>query len=191
MLVSGRPATSPATLDAIVDDLIARVPAPLTLIPGLWPVPHGRAGVGDDALRALLADDWGGTKMSAAKLGKLIDAQLVSRYSELGADHPDGRDLGIAVDGETVGRLLLDLDEEHAADGPAVVLVDIAVRPDRQRQGIGGRVARALLAAAAAHDHAVRATGVYGSPTLTWLLGLGLVDIGGDALYRHLLWAGA
>lgn len=190
MLVSGRPATSPATLDAIVDDLIARVPAPLTLIPGLWPVPHGRAGVGDDALRALLADDWGGTKMSAAKLGKLIDAQLVSRYSELGADHPDGRDLGIAVDGETVGRLLLDLDEEHAADGPAVVLVDIAVRPDRQRQGIGGRVARALMAAAAARDHAVRATGVYGSPTLTWLLGLGLVDIGGDALYRQLLWAG-
>ena len=190
MLVSGRPATSPATLDAIVDDLIARVPAPLTLIPGLWPVPHGRAGVGDDALRALLADDWGGTKMSAAKLGKLIDAQLVSRYSELGADHPDGRDLGIAVDGETVGRLLLDLDEEHAADGPAVVLVDIAVRPDRQRQGIGGRVARALLAAAAARDHAVRATGVYGSPTLAWLLGLGLVDIGGDALYRQLLWAG-
>lgn len=190
MLVSGRPATSPATLDAIVDDLIARVPAPLTLIPGLWPVPHGRAGVGDDALRALLADDWGGTKMSAAKLGKLIDAQLVSRYSELGADHPDGRDLGIAVDGETVGRLLLDLDEEHAADGPAVVLVDIAVRPDRQRQGIGGRVARALMAAAAARHHAVRATGVYGSPTLTWLLGLGLVDIGGDALYRQLLWAG-
>lgn len=191
VVVSGRSATPQAVLDAVVTDLIAHLAPPLTVTPGLWPVPHGRAGVGDDALRALLADDWAGTRMSAAKLGKLIDAQLVSRYSELGADHPDARDLGIAVDGEPVGRLLLDLDDEHAADGPAIVLVDIAIRPDRQRQGIAGRVARALLAAADHQKHAVRATGVYGSPTLTWLLGLGLVDIGGDALYRQLIWAGS
>lgn len=188
--MSGSPATPAAVLDAIVADLIARLPPPLTLTPGPWPVPHGRAGVGDEALRALLADDWAGTRMSAAKLGKLIDAQLVSRYSELGADHPDARDLGIAVDGAPVGRLLFDLDDEHPADAPAVRLVDIAVRPDRQRQGIGGRVARALLAAADAQHHVVRATGVYGSSSLTWLLGLGLVDIGGDALYRQLIWPG-
>jgi GNAT superfamily N-acetyltransferase len=191
MSVPGSPATPPAALDAIVGDLIARVPPPLSLIPGPWPVPHGRAGVGDDALRALLADDWAGTRMSAAKLRKLIDTQLVSRHRELGADHPEGRDIGISVDGGPVGRLLVDLDDEHPADPPAVVLVDIAIRPDRQRQGTGGQVTRALLAAAAEQHHAVRATGVYGSASLTWLLGLGLVDVGGDALYRQLIWTGA
>jgi len=191
MAVPGRPATPPAALDAIVGDLIARIPAPVSLSPGPWPVPHGRAGVGDEALRAMLADDWAGTRMSAAKLRKLIDTQLVSRHRELGADHPEGRDLGISADGDPVGRLLLDLDDDHPADAPAVVLVDIAIRPDRQRQGIGGQVVGALLAAAAAQSHAVRATGVYGSSSLAWLLGLGLVDVGGDALFRQLLWTGA
>jgi hypothetical protein len=190
MTVPGSPATPPAALDAIVGDLITRVPPPLSLAPGPWPVPHGQAGVGDEALRALLADDWAGTRMSAAKLRKLIDTQLVSRHRELGADHPEGRDLGISVGGEPVGRLLVDLDDEHPADPPAVVLVDIAIRPDRPRQGAGGRVARTLLAAAAEQHHAVRATGVYGSASLAWLLGLGLVDVGGDALYRQLIWTG-
>ena len=187
--MTGSPAT-PSALDAIVADLIARLPSPLSLTPGPWPVPHGRVGVGDDALRAMLADDWAGTRMSAAKLRKLIDTQLVSRHRELGADHPEGRDLGISVDGEPIGRLLIDIDDEHPADAPAVVLVDIAIRPDRQRQGTGGQLARALLAAAAEQHHAVRATGVYGSASLTWLLGLGLVDVGGDALYRRLVWTG-
>lgn len=191
MVVPGPQATPPTALDAIVGDLIARIPSPLALTPGPWPVPHGHAGVGDEALRAMLADDWAGTRMSAAKLGKLIDTQLVSRHRELGADHPDGRDLGISVDGEPVGRLLVDLDDEHPADAPAVVLVDVAIRPDRQRRGTGGRVVRALLDAAAEHRHAVRATGVYGSSSLTWLLELGLVDIGGDALYRQLIWTSA
>lgn len=190
MTVPGRPATPPAALDAIIGDLIARLPSPLALAPGPWPVPHGHPGVGDDALRAMLADDWAGTRMSATKLRKLIDTQLVSRHRELGADHPEGRDLGISVDGEPVGRLLVDLDDEHPADAPAVVLVDIAIRPDRQRQGTGGLVAQALLAAAGERHHAVRATGVYGSASLTWLLGLGLVDVGGDALYRQLIWTG-
>lgn len=186
----GQPATSPAALDAIIGDLIAHMPSPTSLSPGPWPVPHGQAGVGDEALRALLVDDWAGTRMSPAKMRKLIDTQLVSRHRELGADHPEGRDLGVSVDGEPVGRLLLDLDDEHPADAPAVVLVDVAIRPDRQRQGIGGQLVRALLSTAAAHGHAVRATGVYGSSSLAWLLGLGLVDVGGDALYRQLIWPG-
>lgn len=186
----GSHATPPVALDAIVGDLISRIAPPVSLHPGPWPVPHGQAGVGDEALRTMLLDDWAGTRMSPAKLRKLIDTQLVSRHRELGADHPDARDLGISVDGEQVGRLLVDLDADHPTDPPAVVLVDIAIRPDRQHGGTGGQVARALLAAAAEHGHAVRATGVYGSPSLTWLLGLGLVDVGGDALYRQLIWTG-
>ena len=174
-------------LDDLVHDLISRVPAPLTLTPGPWPVPTGVAGVGDEALRALLADDWAGTRMSAAKLRKLIDTQLVSRHRELAADHPDARDLGITADDQIVGRMLLDLDRERP-DEP-FVLVDISLQPDRQRQGIGTRLVRALLTAAQENERSVHATGVYGSAALAWLLRLGMVDVGGDALYRQLVWS--
>jgi GNAT superfamily N-acetyltransferase len=181
-------------LDHLVRDLIARVQGPLSLVPGPWPVPTGQPGVGDEALRMLLSDDWAGTRMSAAKLRKLIDTQLVSRHRELAADHPDARDLGITAGGEAVGRLLLDLAGDHPPDRtddlPAVVLVDIALRPDRRRQGIGSRLVEALLATSAEHHRSVHATGVYGSGSLAWLLRLGLVDVGGDALYRQLVWPG-
>ena len=175
-------------LDDLVHELSARVPPPLSLTSGPWPVPTGQPGVGDEALRAMLADDWAGTKMSAAKLRKLIDTQLVSRHRELAADHPDARDLGIAANDEPIGRILLDLDDEYLGGRPAVVLVDIALHPDRQRQGSGSRIVKALLAAAGDQNRPVRATGVYGSASLAWLLRLGLVDVGGDALFRQLIW---
>lgn len=173
-------------LDDVVDDLIARVVDPLSLARGPWPVQTGVVGVGDEALRALLADDWAGTRMSAAKFRKLIDTQLVSRHRELGADHPDARDLGILVDGRPIGRMLLDLDGEQP--GEPIVLVDMALHPDHQRQGIGTRLVRTLLTTAGEHGRAVHTTGVYGSTSLAWLLRLGLVDTGGDALYRQLVW---
>jgi GNAT superfamily N-acetyltransferase len=188
MAVSGQRSTPPTALDELVGDLIARIPPPLSLVPGPWPVPNGQPGVGDDALRALLTDDWVGAKMSAAKLRKLIDTQLVSRHRELAADHPDACDLGINVDGAGIGRLLLDLDRDLPGDRIPVVLVDIALRPDRQRQGVGGRLVRELLATAGEHHLPVHATGVYGSASLAWLQRLGLVDVGGDALFRQLVW---
>ncbi len=188
--MSGSRPTPSHPLDDLVGDLIARVHAPVALHPGPWPVPHGQAGVGDEALRALLTDDWAGTRMSAAKLRKLIETQLVSRHRELAADHPDARDLGITADGQGVGRLLLDLDEDRSGDARALVLVDIALHPDRQRRGIGSQLVRTLLATAADHHRPVHATGVYGSASLAWLLRIGMVDVGGDALYRQLIWSG-
>lgn len=172
-------------LDDLVHDLISRVPAPLALTPGPWPVPTGVAGVGDEALRALLVDDWAGTRMSAAKLRKLIDTQLVSRHRELAADHPNARDLGITADDRTVGRMLLDVDLEQT--GEPYVLVDISLQPDHQRRRIGTRLLDAIFAAAEQHGRAVHATGVYGSAALAWLLRQGMVDVGGDALYRQLV----
>lgn len=188
--VVGVSASPSNPLDDLVHDLILRVPDPLSLVPGPWPVPTGQPGVGDEALRALLVDDWAGTRMSAAKMSRLIDSQLVSRHRELEADHPDARDLGICRQGQTVGRLLLDLDTELPSARPPVVLVDIALHPDHRRSGIGSTVARALLDTAAQHQRSVHATGVYGSSALGWLLRLGLVDVGGDALYRQLVWPG-
>ncbi len=180
---------NPPSLDDLVTDLMVRVKGPLTLLPGPWPVPTGQPGIGDEALRELLADDWSGTRMSQAKLRKLIDTSLVSRHRELAADHPTGRDLGIVIDGQTVGRVLMDLDDlPDGAQPAAVVLVDIAIRPDRQRSGIGSRLVHGLLATAGEHGRRVRATGVYGSASLRWLLRLGMVDVGGDALYRKLVW---
>jgi GNAT superfamily N-acetyltransferase len=189
--VGAVPASGDDALDRFVTELGARVPAPLGLVPGPWPVPTGRDGVGDDALRELLADDWAGGRTSAAKLRKLIDSQLVSRHRELETDHPNACDLGITQDGATIGRLLLDGVEPVEPGSPAgIQLVDIAIRPDRQRQGTGGQLIRLLLATADDLGRPVRATGVYGTAALTWLLRIGLVDTGGDALYRELVWPG-
>ena len=138
-------------------------------------------------LRALLTEDWAESGMQAKQLQRLLDVQLVARNRQLGADHPRGRDLGITVDGEVVGRVLLDLDDDTGAiDSAAVTLVDIAVHPQRQRQGTGGEVLRALLAAAGTRP--VRLTAVFGTHALAWFLASGFVETGGDALYHQLEW---
>jgi predicted N-acetyltransferase YhbS len=172
-------------LDDVVRKLIAQVKPPVELVDGPWPLAADNPGVGDDVLRALLTEDWAESGMRAKQLQRLLDVQLVARNRQLGADHPRGRDLGIAIDGEIVGRVLLDLDDDTGAiDSAAVTLVDIAVHPQRQRQGSGGEVLRALLAAAGTRP--VRLTAVFGTHALAWFLASGFVETGGDALYHHL-----
>jgi predicted N-acetyltransferase YhbS len=173
------------TLDAVVDEVVAGVRQPIALIPGPWPLAADNPGIGDDALRALLTEDWAESGMRAKQLQKLLDVQLVARNRQLGADHPLGQDLGITVGGEIVGRVLLDLDDDTGAiDSAAVTLVDIAVHPQRHREGIGGEVLRALLAAAGTRP--VRLTAVFGTHALAWFLAAGFVETGGDALYHQL-----
>jgi len=176
-------------LDAVVEELIAQVQQPVGLVPGPWPLAADNAGIGDDVLRALLTEDWAESGMRAKQLQKLLDVQLVARNRQLGADHPRGRDLGITVDGEVVGRILLDLDDDTGAiDSAAVTLVDIAVHPQRHREGIGGAVLRALLAAVGTRP--VRLTAVFGTHALAWFLSSGFVETGGDALYHQMEWRG-
>lgn len=187
------PATPPRStsgrteLDSIVDDLIGRINQPVGLVIGPWPLAADTPGIGDDVHRALLMEDWSDSRTKAAKLAKLIDVQLVGRNRQYGADHPDGRDLGITVNGGIVGRMLLDLQDGRSG---AVTLVDIAVRPINQRSGIGREVLRTLQRAAADAGRPVRVTAVFGTPALRWFQRSGFTETGGDALYHHLEWRG-
>ena len=177
-------------LDAIVAETISTVHPPIALVPGPWPLAADGNGIGDDVLRALLTDDWADSRMRPAQLRKLLDVQLVTRNRQNGGDHPRGRDLGIAVSAEIVGRLLLDLDDDigDATTAP-IVVVDIAIHPERQRQGVGTEVLRALLAVASGSNRSVRLAAVFGTPALRWFVASGFTDTGGDALYRQLVWS--
>lgn len=184
---AARRPTARSPLDDVVDGMIAGVSQPVGLVVGPWPLAADTPGIGDDAHRALLIEDWSDSRTKAAKLAKLVDVQLVGRNRQHGADHPAGRDLGITLSGDVVGRLLLDLQDGRAG---AVLLVDIAVRPINQRSGIGREVLRALQRAAADASRPVRVTAVFGTPALRWFQRSGFTETGGDALYHHLEWRG-
>lgn len=185
------PATAHAeAIDAVVQAMRERIRPPHGLVSGTWPLTADAAGIGDDVHRALLADDWAESGMRAKQLQRLIDAQLVARNRQLSSDHPGGRDLGLSKDGQLVGRILLDLDDDLAGPSTAAVtLVDIAVHPQYQHTGIGREALRALLAAAADQHREVRVTAVFGTPALAWFLAAGFVESGGDVLYRQLSWS--
>ena len=128
-------------LDRVVDALLEQARSPVHLVRAPWPLSSDDPGIGDDVHRALLADDWADSGMRANQLKKLIEVQVVARKRQYSAEHSGGRDVGIQVDGDVVGRLLLDLDDDTVpAESAPITLVDIAVHPERQRQGIGGEV---------------------------------------------------
>lgn len=182
-----RAPTGRSALDDITDEMISRISHPVGLVVGPWPLAADTPGIGDDVHRALLMEDWADSRTKAAKLSKLVDVQLVGRNRQHGADHPAGRDLGITLSGDIVGRALLDLQDGR---GGAVILVDIAVRPINQRSGIGREVLRALQRAAADAGRPVRVTAVFGTPALRWFQRSGFTETGGDALFHHLEWRG-
>ncbi|MET0865099.1 MAG: GNAT family N-acetyltransferase [Nakamurella sp.] len=178
-------------LESFVAELVRTVQPPVAMVPGPWPLAADGIGIGDDILRALLTDDWADAKMRPAQLRKLLDVQLVTRNRQNGGDHPRGRDLGIVVADEVVGRILLDLDDDTVEPKTApIVLVDIAIHPQRQRQGVGAEVLRALLAVASGSNRNVQLAAVFGTPALRWFVKSGFADTGGDALYRQLRWSG-
>ena len=191
-MVSDKPAgptSHQQALDSLIDDLARQISPPIGVVPGPWPLTGDEAGIGDEVHRALLADDWADSGTRPNQLRKLIDVQVVTRKRQLGGDHPGGRDLGITLDGDVVGRILLDLDDDSVPVPEApITLVDIAVHPDRQRQGIGSEVLRSVLAAAGTANRPVRHSAVFGTSALRWLTEAGFVDTGGDALYRQLEW---
>lgn len=166
-----------------------RVEPPVGLLPGRWPLSADNSGIGDDAHRALLIDDWAESGMRAKQLHRLIDAQLVARNRQLSADHPRGRDLGISHHGEVVGRILIDLNDDlTGVDTAPITVVDMAVHPQHQRRGVGHALLGALLSAATDTHREVQLTAVFGTPALAWFLAAGFVENGGDPLYHRLRW---
>ena len=176
-------------IDGIVTLMQQHLEPPIALLVGPWPLTADSVGIGDDVHRALLVDDWTESGMRAKQLQRLIDAQLVARNRQLSGDHPRGRDLGITRDGELVGRLLIDLDDDRSGpDTAPITVVDIAVHPQRQHQGVGRAVRHSLLSTARQTNREVHVTAVFGTPALAWFLAAGFVEAGGDPLYHRLRW---
>ena len=185
----GQPTAHQQALDSVIADMARQINTPIGVIPGSWPLTGDEVGIGDDVHRALLADDWAESGMRPNQLRKLVDVQVVTRKRQLSGDHPRGHDVGITVDGDVVGRILLDLDDDSVpVSVAAVTVVDIAIHPARQRHGVGSEVLRSVLLAAGHAGRSVRHSAVFGSAALNWLLKAGFVDTGGDALYRRLEW---
>ncbi len=182
-------ASRTAAIDTVVTLMQQRIEPPVGLLVGPWPLSADHSGIGDDVHRALLVDDWAESRMRAKQLQRLIDAQLVARNRQLSADHPRGRDLGISHDGEVVGRILVDLNDDlTGADTAPITVVDIAVHPQHQRRGVGHALLRALLSAATETHRQVQVTAVFGTPALAWFLAAGFVEAGGDPLFHRLRW---
>ncbi len=176
-------------IDAVVAMMQESIRPPIGLKVGPWPLSADNAGIGDEVHRALLVDDWAESGMRAKQLQRLVDAQLVARNRQLSAEYPRARDLGITRDGQLVGRTLIDLDDDLTGRETApVTIVDLAVHPQQQRQGVGRAVLTALLAAAQQTHRPVQVTAVFGTPALSWFLATGFVEAGGDALYHRLRW---
>lgn len=189
MLSEQSGSTHTQVIAELISDAKARVTGPVQLLVGPWPLSTDAAGISDDVQRALLADDWSDSGMKAKQLQKLIEVQVVTRNRQLSEEHPRASDIGITVDGAVIGRVLLDLDDDLTAAGQAgLVVVDIAVHPERQRQGIGREVLGAIQAAAGGGGRQLQLTAVFGTAALRWFLAMGFVDVGGDALYRQLVW---
>ncbi len=183
------PALQSDAIGQVVAMMQQRIEPPVGVRIGPWPLTADNSGIGDDVHRALLVDDWAESGMRAKQLQRLIDAQLVARNRQLSGEHSRARDLGITRDATVVGRILIDLDDDLTSpDTAPITVVDVAVHPTQQRQGIGSAVLTALLSAAAQTRREVRVTAVFGTPALNWFLGAGFVESGGDVLYHRLRW---
>lgn len=116
-----------------------------------------------------------------AKIEELLVSQFGSRARSFRDRFPSARHSVIELGGTPIGELLVD---ESAA---TVCVVDIALRPEHQRRGIGSALIRAL--AAAAGRRGLRAMVMMtNADSLAMFRRLGFVDTGHDAGYIELQW---
>lgn len=81
---------------------------------------------------------------------ELVELQIAAQQAQYRRDHPCAVDEVVEVAGEPVGRCWT------ADDGGELQLLDVAVRSDRRRQGIGRAVLGVVADRAAARGMAVR-----------------------------------
>ena len=112
------------------------------------PVALRPAGAADDAfLRELFVDSRPELRLLPAQL---VDLQIAAQRTQYGRDHREPVDELIEIDGHPVGRCWT------AVGAGELHLLDLAVRGDRRRQGIGRVVLGVVADRAAASGLAVR-----------------------------------
>jgi GNAT superfamily N-acetyltransferase len=97
--------------------------------------------------------------------------------------YPGARYLLLEQDGAPCGRIVVD------AGAAALRLVDIALLPERRRQGLGSHIVRALQACAARHAAPMTLAVHHANPhARRWYAALGFVPLSRDALSEQLMW---
>jgi ribosomal protein S18 acetylase RimI-like enzyme len=112
------------------------------------PVALRSAGAADDAfLRELFVDSRPEFQLLPAQL---LELQIGAQRAQYRRDHPDATDEIVTLAGDAVGRCWTATDEHELR------LLDLAVRSDHRRQGIGRAVLGLVANRAAAAGRAVR-----------------------------------
>jgi GNAT superfamily N-acetyltransferase len=141
------------------------------------------AGAADEAfLRELYATtrpDLAGWDDGAREA--FVDLQLRAQRRDWQSAYPGSTDEVLLVDGRPVGRLWV------AWLPAACVLVDMILRPEHRRAGLGTRVVTEILAEADRRGVPARlAVERTNAPSLAFCGRLGFVETGGDQVYVNL-----
>jgi GNAT superfamily N-acetyltransferase len=115
------------------------------------------------------------------KIDELLTTQYASRLRSFRERFPHARWSVVEFAGTPIGELIVD------EDANTICIVDIALRPEYQRRGIGGALLRAL--AAAAGQGGLRAMVMMtNAASLSMFRRLGFAETGHDSAYIELRW---
>lgn len=144
------------------------------------------AGATDAAFlhRLFVAVESAAMPVAPPALIQMLDIQHATRTATYRRTFPQATDLVIHKNGRAVGRAYVDF------SGQPVHLIDLAILPERQSQGIGTAVLRALCAAAGAMDRHVALSVLEGQPAQRLYTRLGFAVTEHTPPHVTMLWAG-
>jgi GNAT superfamily N-acetyltransferase len=108
---------------------------------------------------------------------RLVEHQFELQRAGHRLTFPHATSEAIVVDGGLVGRVITDDDDDR------VVLVDIMIDPDHQRQGIGSRLLADLVARAGSRSVELRID--HGSPVEAWYRRHGFEQVAASDVQAH------
>ena len=122
---------------------------------------------------------WG---LDETMLASFLQMQFAAQQGAYAAQFPRADHDLVLMDEEPVGRIYV----QRAADH--LLLVDIALLPEVQGQGIGTWLMRALLEEGTAKNLPVRLQVVMTNPAKRLYERLGFVSLGNDGVYEQMRW---
>jgi ribosomal protein S18 acetylase RimI-like enzyme len=157
--------------------LLATVPSPIEARVSLRPAVSGDDGFLFSVYKAIADDEFRLAIPDENQRAALLDVQYRIRQQQYGTVYGGADSQIILLDQSPVGRLLIHRQRE------AWTLVDIAILPAYQNQGIGSRVLDWTLREAASSNVPLRLHVRSASPARRLYERLGFVEIGNDGVH--------
>jgi len=115
--------------------------------------------------------------LNSTELDALLAMQFNLRQQQYRNGYPGGEDSLIIADGQPIGRIFINEDEDE------LTLVDVALLPEHRNQGIGSFLIDQLLVRAAAAKKSVRLHVFHSSPARRLYERLDFAETGRDSMY--------